>query len=97
MRDLAHRECATIQSPITFSAAGEIVSSILWYSLGAPVLAVWKRWLRPGSSTAVTGTVRLTSPAQFLAKLAGFRTEKSQLSQSAREASNPPVTRKTRL
>src|SRR5271168_2904210 len=31
------------------STMGDMVSSMLAYSLGAPVLAVWKRWLRPGS------------------------------------------------
>ena len=33
------------------SATGDIVSSIVEYSPGAPVFAVWKRWFNPGSSS----------------------------------------------
>lgn len=42
-RDAGGEVRATIQSPTTFSAAGAKVSSILAYSVGEPVVAVWKR------------------------------------------------------
>jgi len=42
--------CSKIQFPINSRASGEIVSSIFAYSEGDPVLAVWNKWLRPGSS-----------------------------------------------
>lgn len=45
--------CSEIQFPIISRAAGEIVSSIFEYSDGDPVLAVWNKWLRPGSSLTV--------------------------------------------
>jgi len=44
------RTRARIQSPITFSAVGEMVSSIFAYSLTPPVVAVWNRWFNPGNS-----------------------------------------------
>jgi hypothetical protein len=34
-------------------ALGSKVVSIVTYSLGLPVFAGWKRWLRPGSTMAV--------------------------------------------
>ena len=45
--------CSRTQSPISSSAAGAIVSSIRAYSEGAPVVQVWNRWFRPGSSLTV--------------------------------------------
>jgi hypothetical protein len=40
-----------IRLAIFSSTTGDIVSSISAYSLMAPVLAVWKRWFKPGSSS----------------------------------------------
>ena len=37
-----------IQSAITSITSTDQVSSMAWYSLGAPVSACWKRWLRSG-------------------------------------------------
>jgi len=42
-----------IQSDMISSAAGDKVSSIFAYSAGDPVVAVWNRWFRPGSSLMV--------------------------------------------
>ena len=49
---IAHRR--SIDLPTSVNTVGDIVSSILAYSSGRPVLHVWNRWLRPGSSRTVT-------------------------------------------
>src|ERR1035438_1401185 len=43
--------CLRIQPAILSSATGEMVSSLCAYSVGEPVLAVWKRWFKPGISS----------------------------------------------
>lgn len=39
-----------IQSAITSITSTAQVSSMAWYSLGAPVAECWKRWLRSGKA-----------------------------------------------